>query len=190
MNHLAKLSKALRDRLSDTQINLKPIAARVIGGMLSSVDKATQAKIGKIVFGPLITAAMNDIKKPMRDASLEALKAGTTVASLDGGGINAEALEEFVVALVNEVNERSSRVSITYYIEFCHDIKELDPFSDLRFIIYIIRLEGCQMCFFSFTAFLDPSLTLLIFSEKSMLQSLLNASRLRSLRRGLLQRCY
>lgn len=111
LKHLVELSRALKDRLSDTQINLKPIAARTIGALLSKVDKGTQAKLGKVFFAPLINAAMNDIKKPMKDASIDALTAGTTASSLEGDGLNEEALEVFVSALVAEVNEGSSRVS-------------------------------------------------------------------------------
>ena len=54
---------------------------------------------------------MNDIKKPMRDASLEAIRAGITASSLDGGGLNDLALEGLVSALVTEVNDSSVRVS-------------------------------------------------------------------------------
>jgi len=112
MKQVVALLRALRDRLTDTQINLKPLAARVIGVLLSTVDKSTQAKLGRMVFAPLINAAMNDIKKPMRDAALGALQAGTTLASLEGEGVNDEALEEFVTALVSEVNERATRVRL------------------------------------------------------------------------------
>jgi hypothetical protein len=111
LNELVELTRAVRDRLVDTQINLKPSAARIIGHLLSSVDKATQAKLGKLVFGPLINAAMNDIKKLMRESSLDAIRTGTTSSSLDGGELNAEALEALVIAFIGEVNETSIRVS-------------------------------------------------------------------------------
>ena len=126
IKHIYSLMRALRDRLTDTQINLKPLAASVVGALLSNVDTTTQAQLGKFVFAPLINAAMNDIKKPMRDASLSALQAGTTVSSLDGGGINPVALEEFVAALVSEVNERSSRVSSLFCLG--HRSQRLCPF--------------------------------------------------------------
>jgi hypothetical protein len=115
LNELVELTRAVRDRLADTQINLKPSAARIVGLLLSSVDKATQAKLGKLVFGPLINAAMNDIKKPMREASLDAIRMGTTSSSLDGGDLNVEALEALVVAFIGEVNETSVRVSFHGY---------------------------------------------------------------------------
>jgi hypothetical protein len=116
--NVVDLTRALRDRLSDTQINLKPVAARTIAALLSVVDKSTQAKLGRIVYAPLINAAMNDIKKPMRDAALEALRSGTMASELLGGGINEEALEPFIVALVGEVTEASARVSWTAIFEF------------------------------------------------------------------------
>lgn len=112
LKHLVDLCRALRDRLSDTQINLKPVAARVIGLLLSKVDKSTQAKLCKIFFAPLINASMNDIKKPMRDACLDAIRSGTSISSLDDGDrLNAETLDNFIAAFVNEVGEASCRVS-------------------------------------------------------------------------------
>jgi cytoskeleton-associated protein 5 len=112
LKFLVDITRALRDRLADTQINLKPVAARVIGSLLSVVDKATQAKLGRIVYAPLINASMNDIKKPMRDASLEALRSGIMASSLVGGGMNDEALEALVAALVSEVTGTTSRVRL------------------------------------------------------------------------------
>ena len=120
MKDLVELTRGLRDRLTDTQINLRPITARIVGSMLASVDKNCQAKLGRIVFAPLINLAMNDIKKPLRDASLDAIRAGVTATSLDGGGVNELALENFVGALVSEVNEASIRVSLMLAI--FHDL--------------------------------------------------------------------
>ena len=45
MKQLVELTRALRDRLSDTQINLRPIAARVVGALLSAVEKKLSSKI-------------------------------------------------------------------------------------------------------------------------------------------------
>jgi len=112
MADLVELTRGLRDRLSDTQINLRPIAARIVGSLLAAVEKGCQAKLGKIAFAPLINVAMNDIKKPLRDASLTSIKSGITTNELDGGGLNELALENFVGALVAEVNESSIRVSV------------------------------------------------------------------------------
>lgn len=109
---LVELMRALRDRLADTQINLKPVAARIIGSFLLLINEQDQAKLGKLVYNSLIKCVMNDIKKPMRDASLEALLNGTTRSSLSGGGINPAALEQLVIAFVDEVNEKSVRVSL------------------------------------------------------------------------------
>ena len=108
---LVELTKALRERLTDTQINLKPVAARVIGHLLSLVDKSTQAKLGRIIYAPLINAVMTDIKKQMKDAALEALRVGSSASLLEGGGFNEEALEALVSALALEVKESSLKVS-------------------------------------------------------------------------------
>lgn len=106
---LTDLGRALRDRLSDTQINLKPLAARVAGLLFEKVDCATQAKLGKVLFSSLILAAMNDIKKPMREASLESIRSGLKKSELEGGGPNESSLEALVLALVTEVTEKSVR---------------------------------------------------------------------------------
>jgi hypothetical protein len=46
---------------------------------------------------------------------LEAIRAGFTSSSLDGGDLNEEALEVLVIALVGEVNESAVRVSLHEY---------------------------------------------------------------------------
>jgi hypothetical protein len=112
LKQLAELTRALRDRLSDSQSNLKPLSARVIGTLLSFTDKSAQPKLGKIVYGPLIHAALNDIKKPVRDAALEALRLSISVSSIEGGGINNETLEPFVAALANEVTDAAVKVGL------------------------------------------------------------------------------
>jgi hypothetical protein len=110
MKQIVDLTRGLRERLTDLQINLRPAAARIVGLLLSSVDKSNQAKLCKLVLASLINEAMNDIKKPMRDASLEAIRTSITASPLDGGGLNALALEALVGALVSEVNEAAIRV--------------------------------------------------------------------------------
>ena len=87
------------------------------------VDKATQAKLGKIFYSSLINACMHDIKKPMRDAALEALRVGTIASALAGGGPNEEGLEYFVSSLVSEVNETTSRVSSSLSLYVCDSLK-------------------------------------------------------------------
>lgn len=111
LKQLVELTRSIRDRISDTQINLRPMAARLIGAMLSSVDQNTQAKLGKIVFAPLINAAINDMKKILRDESLNAISAGVTISGIQGNGLNELAAENFVSAFVAEVNEAAIRVS-------------------------------------------------------------------------------
>ncbi|KAL3924077.1 MAG: hypothetical protein SGILL_001267, partial [Bacillariaceae sp.] len=102
---LVDLLRAMKERLSDSQSNLKPLAARLIGQVLGSVQGEAQGKLGKIVYGSLINAAMNDKRKIMNDASMEALKAGTSLPAAVGGGLNESSLEPFVVALTSELEE-------------------------------------------------------------------------------------
>lgn len=114
LKRLAELVRALRDRLSDSQGNLKPLSARVIGSLLSVTDAHAQAKLGRIVHSPLINGAVNDIKKPVREASLDALIASTTLSSFEGGEINKEAVEGFLAALADEINDTSLKVCFLF----------------------------------------------------------------------------
>ena len=109
---LVDLLRALRERLSDSQSNLKPVAARIIGSILGSVDTVSQAKLGKIVFAPLVSAVMNDNRKPMRDASMEAIRMGTMASSFEGGEPNTSSLESLMVAVVGELNDSEFKVYI------------------------------------------------------------------------------
>ena len=74
---LKQLFAALCSRLNDSQSNLKPIAATLIGTIISLVDDDSKAKLGRIVFAALLSGAMNDMKKTMRDAALSAIAMGT-----------------------------------------------------------------------------------------------------------------
>lgn len=111
MKPLVELLRALRDRLTDSQSNLKPVAARLIGSILGHVDAASQGKLGKIVYAPLINSAMNDNKKNMHDASMEALRVGTSLAAIEGEGPNDYALEPFIHCLAGELGESEFKVS-------------------------------------------------------------------------------
>mmetsp|Transcript_363 Transcript_363/g.549 ORF Transcript_363/g.549 Transcript_363/m.549 type:complete len:1476 (+) Transcript_363:109-4536(+) len=108
---LVNLMRALKARLGDSQSNLKPVAARNIAAILSSVDGTAQAKLGKIVYGPLISAAMNDNKKIMRDASLDALRRGTMKLDLEGGGVNTHSMEALMQASASELIESGQKAA-------------------------------------------------------------------------------
>jgi hypothetical protein len=107
---LVDLLRAVRDRLADSQSNLKPVAARLIGVILSATDPASQARLGKVVYAPLINSAMNDSRMIMHDACMEALKIGTSLPKLQGGGPNVQALEPFLLGLVGELDESDFKV--------------------------------------------------------------------------------
>jgi len=107
---LVELLRALRERLSDSQSNLKPVAARTIGSILGAVDTVSQAKLGKIVYAPLVSAVMNDNRKPMRQMSLEAIRVGTTASSVEGGKPNRSSLESLMVSVVGELSESEFKV--------------------------------------------------------------------------------
>ncbi len=108
---LKQLAENLRLRLNDSQSNLKPLAASVIGLLLSHLDDAAQAKIGSIVFPALVNAAMNDIKKTMRDAAVSSLELGTERPKQNGGGTNAPSVESFILSLESELSDAAIKSS-------------------------------------------------------------------------------
>lgn len=110
MRGLVDLSRALKSRLGDSQGNLKPIAARNIAMILKSVDGTSQAKLGRIVYAALIHLGMNDNKKIVRDAVLEAIEQGILLTDIDGGGINPRAMEPLMAGFVSELNESEFKV--------------------------------------------------------------------------------
>ncbi len=111
MSGLVELMRALKERLEDSQSNLKPIAAKNIASILNSVDNHSQAKLGRIVYGQLIHAGMSDNKKIVRDASLEALEKGTSQSDLNGGGVNPVAMEPLIAEFVDQVKDSEYKVS-------------------------------------------------------------------------------
>lgn len=131
--------RALKSRLGDSQSNLKPLAAKNIAAILSSVDSIAQAKFGKIVYGPLISAAMNDNKKIMRDASLEALTTGTMKLEIEGGGVNISSMEPFMNACATELMESGQKVC-------CYVFISLSFFSTVTNLSY--RILGCWLARF------------------------------------------
>ncbi|KAG7371784.1 hypothetical protein IV203_017926 [Nitzschia inconspicua] len=134
---LIDLLRALKERLADSQSNLKPMAARLIGDILGSVEGDAQGKLGKVVYAPLINAAMNDNRKIMNDAAMEALQKGTSQPPIEGGGLNESSLETFVVALTTELEESEYKAAgiagvLALTQNFTQSFQNLDNVSSQR----------------------------------------------------------
>lgn len=108
---LKELFLALRSRLNDSQSNLKPVAATLIGSLLNHLDSESQATLGKVVFAQLANAVMNDMKKTMRDAAVTALSMGTEQDEQNGGGVNQPAIECFIVCLESQLSDAALKSS-------------------------------------------------------------------------------
>lgn len=93
MNYVISVAKALRERLGDSQSNLKPVAASLLGKLLSSVDGPSQSRLGKLVFPMLLSGALSDNRKPMRDTCIIALENATTKLAIHNGGTNSQSME-------------------------------------------------------------------------------------------------
>ncbi len=102
---LKELIVALRSRLNDSQSNLKPLAATAIGSILSRADEQSQAKIGKAVFPSLVNAAMNDMKKAMRDSAISSIRSGIIRNKLEGDGFNLLSLDLFIASMESELSD-------------------------------------------------------------------------------------
>ena len=129
---IVDLLRGLKERMSDSQSNLKPVAARIIGTILGSVDSIAQAKLGKVVYGGLINSAMNDNKKNMHDACIEAIRRSTSLCALEGEGPNGLAVEPFLSALVGELSV--SELKANGISEVLNFTKEFQTFPNLESI--------------------------------------------------------
>lgn len=108
---LKQLFAALCSRLNDSQSNLKPMAAILIGAIISLVDDDSKTKLGRIVFAALLSGAMNDMKKTMRDAALSAIAIGTEQSKQNGGGTNILAVESLIVCFESSLSEAALKSS-------------------------------------------------------------------------------
>lgn len=134
---LQDLLRAMRERLSDSQSNLKPLAARMIGLVLGAVEGEAQGKLGKLVYAPALNAAMNDKRKVMNDAAMEALKKATSIPEIKGEGLNEHSLEQFVIALTSELDGsefKSAGIAgiLTLTKSFVPKLSDLDKISSQR----------------------------------------------------------
>lgn len=152
MKQLIELARGLKDRLTDLQINLRPTAARIVGTLISLVDSMNQAKLCKAVLSTLINEAMNDIKKPMRDSSLLAIRCSVSCPQVDGGNINVLAIEPLLNALVSEVNDAAIRVRINKGLILCFYCSSTDISYNLHFFRLLDYLMFWHCFFLSLTA--------------------------------------
>ena len=146
ISFLKQLFSALRSRLTDSQSNLKPIAATLIGGLLNHIDGNSQAKLGKIVFPALINAAMNDMKKTMRDAAASALSMGTDHSTQNGGGTNILATESFIVCLESQLSDAALKSSglqdvITFLAKRLESLESSNTLSGRKQLAKVIVLS-------------------------------------------------
>jgi len=106
---LIEVTRALRGRLNDSQSNLKPLAARLIGTILNSISSDSKVKIGKIVFSDLISAAMNDNKKIMGQAAIQALEFGVKKGEPESPN---PSMEVFLFSFVNCLKDSEYKVKV------------------------------------------------------------------------------
>jgi len=114
--HLAQLVeivRALNERMNDSQSNLKPVAATVVGKLISSVDEVAQIKLGRILYSTLLTAALSDRKQQMKDSALEALAQTLTKSEIDGGGPNLLAHEGLILPIAVAIKKSEYKATGT-----------------------------------------------------------------------------
>ena len=98
---MVDLVKALNERISDSQSNLKPLSAGVVGQVVNSVEPESQPKLMKIVATSLITSVVTESKKNMQDAAMKSIIACTTTGEIDGSKVNKLSMEMMVPYLVS-----------------------------------------------------------------------------------------
>ena len=102
------LLRALKERLSDSQSNLKPLAAGIIADIIYSLDAASSVKYVKVAGFALVSAAMNDNKKTMRDAVFAALER-TLRNSANPDSVNGAVLNGYLGPLTQAIKEGNSK---------------------------------------------------------------------------------
>ena len=97
-----EVAKALKARLTDTNANLKPLAATAIANIIASLEPENGAKLLRAVAGTLV-ASLGDNKQQMRSATIAALQMIVTLGNAtDGGPVNA-LLVNVLVPFLGEV---------------------------------------------------------------------------------------
>jgi hypothetical protein len=94
-----------------------------------------------VVFANLINACANDNKKTMRDAAMGALKSGTELSELEGGGPNPLALEGVVGAFNSELKESDYKVRYCLVGYVDHGLSTVS-LNDLRACLSSVYLSG------------------------------------------------
>ena len=110
LSQVASVIKALRERLDDSQSNLKPQAANLIGKVLGSLDAIAQGKLAKLAFYQLLSPALTDNRKPMRETCIVALKQATDKLAIEGGGKNPAAVEALLLPVSTLLKETQYKV--------------------------------------------------------------------------------
>ncbi|GMI25492.1 hypothetical protein TeGR_g8134, partial [Tetraparma gracilis] len=128
-----ELLRGLKERLNDSQSNLKPKAANLIAATISSLSAQDAAKCFKLVSTPLMSVSLTDNKKPMRDAAFTALQKCVTMPEGTGQtGTNKSALENCVPALLLCLKNGDAKGAgvpevLTYFATKASELNKFDP---------------------------------------------------------------
>lgn len=96
-----ELVKSLKARMNDTQANLKPIAAAVIGHLVASFEISIGSKLLRLVAEALL-GGLADNKKSMRDATTAAMQIAVTQNKTEEGAVGDPLLVGVLVSPVGE----------------------------------------------------------------------------------------
>jgi cytoskeleton-associated protein 5 len=118
---LAEVLKALRGRLSDSQSNLKPMAAGAIAHLVNSVDAASVPKLLRLV-GEGLMGGVSDNKKQMRDAAVEAIEKCVTI----DGAMNTAAVDVLLPALATALANPNGRLELLTWFQKAIDVVSAD----------------------------------------------------------------
>lgn len=84
----SEILKAVKNRINDTQANLKPIAVTAIGKIIASLAPESGCKYLRVVSSDLI-GGLADNKNAMRNATIAAMQMAVTLNATPGEGADA-----------------------------------------------------------------------------------------------------
>ena len=127
-----ELLRALRERMTDSQSNLKPIAASLIADCVFSLDQSSAAKYFKVGALSLLSAAITDNKKPMREAAFAALDKCTKV-NHSPDIVNTSVIQNLLPPLLSSLKDDAKKggvglaEALNFVRERCEHFAKFNP---------------------------------------------------------------
>jgi len=106
---LVDLVKALNERIGDSQSNLKPLSAEVVGQVINGVEAENQPRLAKIVATSLMGSIASESKKNMRVSALKGIRLAVSGGELEGNKVNKMSIEAIVPAFISVLTKMAGK---------------------------------------------------------------------------------